>query len=221
MRENFRTFFAVALPESARQALCREADRLGGPDVDVKWVEAEALHVTLKFLGDVPRTRIPAVIKAAEAAVGGAAPFPLELVGVSLFPRPTKPRVVAVGIDPDGGAQLTRLAGSLDEELGRLEFARERRGFQAHVTLGRVKSSLGLRGLSDAILTAPGRPFARLDVEEVVLYMSELSRSGPTYTPLGHVPLCGDDSFDDRQADATSDGGDYDGEEEGKEEAGE
>jgi 2'-5' RNA ligase len=193
MKERIRTFVAVELGAQIVRALADEQRRLAEPGADVKWVRPESLHVTLKFLGDIARGNIGEVARAIEAAAAKIPPFRLVVEGVSFFPRPTKPRIVSVGVDADGTRALTDLALAVDEHLGEAGYRREERSFKAHITLGRVKSSRGLGGLSDLILTAPGEPFGSCDVDRVVLYMSELSRAGPTYTPLAHTDLIGQD----------------------------
>jgi len=193
MKERIRSFVAVELSTHVQNALTAEAQRLGDSGADVKWVRTESLHVTLKFLGDIARDKITEVARAMEAAAATIAPFRLIVEGVSFFPRPTKPRIVSVGIDPDGARALGELARAVDAHLGEAGYRREERSFKAHITLGRVKSTKGLGGLSDLILTAPGEPFGSCDVDRIVLFMSELSRAGPTYTPLSHADLTGQD----------------------------
>ncbi len=186
-----RTFVAVELDPGTKKSLRREAERLAGSGAEVKWVAEENLHVTMKFLGQVDRLAVPEILKALEEAAGGVEPFRAEIAGVALFPTPTRPRIVAVGVDPEGAGQLTELAGRLEDALVGIGFGRERRGFRAHITLGRVKGTRGAGALADSLLTADGRPFGHEDVDELVLFMSELSRAGPKYTVLGRVPLGG------------------------------
>lgn len=189
MKDRIRSFVAVELSAEIRSALGREIARLEAAGADVKWVEPGSLHLTLKFLGDVDRRAIPDVLRALGPAAAPVRPFDLEVSGVSFFPKPTKPRIVAAGIDPEGAEALEALALRVDEALAPLGFAREERAFKAHVTLGRARSPKGAGALADALLTSPGEPFGEQEVREVVLFMSELSRQGPTYTALGRARL--------------------------------
>jgi 2'-5' RNA ligase len=191
MKERIRTFVAVELSAGIRAALAASARGLQEHGADVKWVAEESTHLTVKFLGDVRRASIPEVLTHLEEAGAAIEPFAMEVSGLSFFPRPERPKVVAAGIPQPAASALSALAAKTDAALSALGFPPERRAFRAHITLGRVKSPRGVRGLADALLTASGEPFGRQLVTEMVLFMSELSRSGPTYTLLGRAGLRG------------------------------
>ncbi len=191
MKDRLRTFVAVELSERTRRALVAEIDRLRERGADVRWVRPENLHITIRFLGQVDRHDVPGILKALEVAAGRCEPSLMEISGLIFFPRPTKPRVVAAGVDEVGAASLTILAGSVEDALVGVGFGPDRRSFKAHVTLGRVKSPRGIAALSDYILTHDGRPFGEDCVESIALVMSELTRTGPEYTVLGHANLGG------------------------------
>ena len=97
--ERIRSFVAVDLPDPARRAAAEVARALrtspGGEAV--RWVRAEALHVTLRFLGNVETSRISALVEHVAAAIGGLASFRLELGGVHVFPL-RRPRVIALDV---------------------------------------------------------------------------------------------------------------------------
>ncbi len=189
MKDRLRAFVAVELSEETRGALDREVGRLRGLGAEVKWVKPDALHITVKFLGQVDRRDVPGILKALEKAARARKSFLMEIGGLSFFPRPTKPRVVAAGVDEAGAASLALLAADIEDALVEVGFGREERGFRGHVTLGRVKSPKGIAALSDYLLTHDGRPFGEDRVESIALIMSELRREGPLYTVLGHASL--------------------------------
>jgi 2'-5' RNA ligase len=191
IQERVRAFVAVELAPEIRAALAEEIERLRSLGGDVKWVSTENLHLTLKFLGQVDRRRIGDILKALGEAAGECPPFRIECGGVSLFPKPVRPRVVAVGVDEAGARSLGGLAEGVEGTLSGLGFGREERRFWAHVTMGRVKTPKGLKALADGILTADGAPFGDQEVREIALFMSELGREGPRYTALGRVQLAG------------------------------
>ncbi|MHC5055164.1 MAG: RNA 2',3'-cyclic phosphodiesterase [Planctomycetota bacterium] len=191
MKDRLRTFVAVELSKETRSSLGAEIGRLRELGANVKWVSPEDLHITVKFLGQVDRRDVPGILGALEKAARARERFAMEISGLSFFPRPTKPRVVAAGVDEGGAASLTLLAASVEDALVEVGFGREGRGFKAHVTLGRVKSPKGIAALSDYLLTHDGRPFGEEQVESVALVMSELRREGPVYTVLGHASLAG------------------------------
>ena len=191
MKERLRTFVAVELPGGIRASLSEEIARLAEAGADVKWVGEENLHVTLKFLGQVDRHAVAGILKGLEAATRESSPFRMECRGLVFFPKPVKPRVVAAGVDEDGARALAELASRVEDSLVPLGYKKDERGFRGHVTLGRVRSPNGLKGLSDSILTYDGEPFGEADVDAVALFMSELRRDGPVYTALGHARLGG------------------------------
>jgi 2'-5' RNA ligase len=180
-----RAFFAIELGESARRAAAGVARRLReGPGGDgVRWVRPEALHVTLRFLGDVDPARVAPLASRAARELAALRPFALRLGKAELFPTPSRPRVVALGLEP--AAPLAELAGAVERAVVAEGFAPEERPFRAHLTLGRV------RGPRFPSVTALEVPAAEIAVEEAVLFESELSASGSRYTPLERLSLGG------------------------------
>jgi 2'-5' RNA ligase len=186
-RDTVRCFFAVSLDEAAREAAAallrelRRRDERGS----VRWVRPEALHVTLRFLGPVERARLSdlAASVAAEAAV--VAPFALRLADVHAFPTPRRPRVVALGLEPEEA--LREAAEAVERGVVAAGFAPEGRVYRGHLTLGRLR---GRRAPRLEGVSVPGHePFP---VRETVLFQSELGPGGSRYTPLERVPFRGD-----------------------------
>ncbi|UCE84903.1 MAG: RNA 2',3'-cyclic phosphodiesterase [Deltaproteobacteria bacterium] len=181
-----RSFFAVELGSEARQAASAVADALRKrPDGDaVRWVRAENLHVTLRFLGNVASERLAELARAVAAELHGVLPFTLRLDALHAFPAPRRPRVVALGLAPF--ESIAELAAAVERGVVAAGFEAEARPFRAHLTLGRVRGRYALP--SDAPAPAPC-PF---EVGEIALLASDLSPSGPTYTRLERLPLGGD-----------------------------
>ena len=109
--KTIRAFVAVDLPEEARAALGEVGAALAGwvARGAVKWVRPELMHLTLRFLGDTPFDRRPAVQAALDAVAAAHVPFDLHLTGVGCFPNPRRPRVVWVGLGGDEAALLAAL----------------------------------------------------------------------------------------------------------------
>jgi len=180
-----RAFFAIELGDAARRAAAELARRLrearGGDGV--RWVRPEALHVTLRFLGDIDPARAPALAGRARLELAGLPSFALRLGSAELFPTPRRPRVVALGLEP--AAPLEALAAAIERAVVAEGFAPEERPFRAHLTLGRI------RGRSFPSVAASPPPAGELAVEGAVLFRSELSPGGSRYTPLERIPLGG------------------------------
>jgi len=181
-----RLFVAVNLPPEVRERLAAAQDRLRHAQADVSWVRAENIHVTLKFLGETEK-RLER-IRPALAEVGRAgAPFSMEVSGVGSFGGRV-PRVVWVGVG-DGAEPLIQLAGRIEAALARVGFAKERRGFTAHLTLGRVRSPRNAEALLAALQELRAEKFGTLTATQFDLMQSELRPSGSVYTPLEKFPL--------------------------------
>ncbi len=185
-----RAFLAIDLPGSLRPMLSRAQEELKKSGADVKWVPVGNIHITLKFFGQIPEAQVEPIVQAASRIAQAQAPFSLKVTGAGAFPTMTSPRVVWLGISGD----LAVMGGfyrRLEEAFAALGFPPEGRPFAPHLTLGRVKSPRGRFELSRrlAALAAPeGEPF---QVGEIILYRSNLSPQGATYSPLKAIPLGG------------------------------
>ncbi|MBI4735505.1 MAG: RNA 2',3'-cyclic phosphodiesterase [candidate division NC10 bacterium] len=182
-----RLFVAVNLPSEVRERLAAVQDRLRRAQADVSWVRAENIHVTLKFLGDVEAKRLERVRPALAEEARAGAPFSMEVSGVGSFGGRI-PRVVWVGVG-DGAEPLTRLAGQVEDGLGRVGFPKERRGFAAHLTVGRVRSPRNAEALLAALGEERTEPFGVAEVTQFDLMQSELRPSGSVYSVLEKFPL--------------------------------
>jgi 2'-5' RNA ligase len=185
-----RLFVAAELPASHRAALAGvcERGRRGG----VRWVPAENVHLTLKFLGEVDEGLVPRLEEALAAVAAGAEPFALSLSGCGCFPNARAPRVLWLGLG-EGAAAAGALAAAVDRALEPLGFAREKRPFKAHLTIGRAKDP-GEAGATAARklaqLDAFAAPAERL--EAVALVKSTLTPEGSIYEEVGRWRLGGD-----------------------------
>jgi RNA 2',3'-cyclic 3'-phosphodiesterase len=184
--DEVRAFFAVELSEPARRAAAEVAswlrDQPGGRDV--RWVRAEGLHVTLRFLGNVPTSRIGPLTAAAARAARSHAPFTLRLGEVHGFPSARRPRVVALSLEP--GAPLATLAAAVESAVVAEGWPPEPRAFRAHVTLGRIQGRRPPR-----LEEVPVPACAPFEVRELVLLRSRLGPGGSTYIPLERIALGG------------------------------
>jgi 2'-5' RNA ligase len=184
--QRVRAFFAVALDAATRRDAaawthCLRA-RPGGDAV--RWVREESLHVTLHFLGDIDRARVPDLVRGVALETAGVEPFRLGLGAAQLFPSERRPRVVALALEPL--PPLEALAGAVGRGAAAAGFALEERPFRAHLTLGRVKG----RAAQRLDVTAPDTLGSQTcHVTEVVLFRSELQRTGARYTPLDRALL--------------------------------
>ena len=139
--EQLRLFVAVTLPPEVRAALAEVIGRLRDADVPgMRPVAPEALHITLKFLGNVDASRVPDLAAALTAAGDGSVPFRIALQGVGGFPSLEAPRVLWAGVADDAGS-LGGLARRVDEACASAGFPREQRPFSPHLTLARMRDT--------------------------------------------------------------------------------
>jgi 2'-5' RNA ligase len=183
-----RAFIAVELDAAVRRAAAEVARALReGPAGDrVRWVRPENLHVTLRFLGDVESARVPSIARNVREAVAGLRSFRMQLGRVEGFPSTRRPRVVAIAVGPR--EPLEQLAEAVERAVVKEGIEPEKRRFRSHLTLGRASG----RALSPvtAPVTAGGES---LVVNEIVLFRSQLERSGAIHTPLERIALGGSD----------------------------
>lgn len=184
-----RSFIAIELPEDVRARIGKvitDAARIGGA---IKWVEVHNLHLTLKFLGNIPEERIAQVSTALDAIAAQFMPFEFEVLGIGGFPSLNRPRVLWVGtIATD---DLLKLQGQVEAAMTKLGIPREEREFHPHITIGRVKSQHGLRPTLEVLKGFEGENFGRVTVNHVTLMRSDLSPHGPTYTLISRHELSG------------------------------
>ena len=134
-----RLFIALNLPDTLRQALWDVTAPLRDLGLPVRWVGPEGMHLTLKFLGEVPGDREAELRAALSRAAGGGEgerAVPLAVGGFGVFPDFRRPRVVWAGIAPEPALEL--LQHRVEREFGPLEFPPEGRTFRPHLTLGRA-----------------------------------------------------------------------------------
>jgi 2'-5' RNA ligase len=157
----------------------------------VKWVDPGGIHLTLKFLGNIPAQRVAEITKAMEKAAQGISPFRLEISGLGAFPSLKQVRVFWVGI---GGEldKLSRLQQSIDSALAALRFAKEERPFMPHLTLARIRegaSPAERRSFGELVGSTVFEDKYPVEVEAIRLMRSQLTPAGAIYSCLSVVGL--------------------------------
>ena len=127
---------ALNLPDEVRQALWSAAAPLRELGLPLKWAPPEGIHVTLKFLGEVPEAREPELRAALGRAAAGGRALPLVVRGFGAFPGLERPRVIWAGLEPDRALEV--LQGRVEQQFVPLGFPSESRPFRPHMTLGRA-----------------------------------------------------------------------------------
>ena len=190
--ENIRAFVAIEMPEEARAHLAEVVRRLQDADLNgLRASRPEGIHLTLKFLGDIPRRQLGPIESALRAALEEHGPFRLNLGEPGVFPNANRPRVLWVGVNGDVSA-LEALAGAVEEALEPLGFPRDKRGFNAHLTVARIRDGtpVGDRRKAAEVLHAKAEDSTtEIDVNAVSLMRSTLRPAGAVYDRLVSFPL--------------------------------
>ena len=190
--EEIRSFIAIELPEEVKGGLVRLRGELERTEhTFVKWVDPGAIHLTLKFLGNVSFKSIDGITSAITGASYGISPIHLELTGLGAFPNLRQPRVVWVGV---GGEvdKLSRLQQNIDSALTPLGFAKEERPFTPHLTLARVRqgtSATQIKNFGELVMSTDFEMRYPFEAGAISLMRSQLTPQGTIYTRLSVVEL--------------------------------
>ena len=187
-----RLFVAIELPEAVTWHIGEVIRRLRQQELSgIRWVRPKGVHLTLKFLGNVPESQVQSIVDAMGRASEGVAPFVVQVQGVGVFPHPRAPRVLWVGIQGDL-APLVQLHERLEEALEARGFVREQRAFSPHLTLGRMRERLSpteVQRLAEAMDGVREMGPVELPVTDVSLMESQLNRGGAVYRRKAQISL--------------------------------
>lgn len=192
-KEIIRSFVCIELPDNIKESIQRFISELKGLDKDVKWVEEKNLHITLKFLGEEPITKVEKLKGVLAKGIPDLklSPFRLNLKGFGGFPNLDRPRVIWIGLEGEGVSQLKTLRDFIEAEARRIDFSKEEKSFSPHITIGRVKVGKISSALKARLEKEENAEFGDFLVREIILMRSQLFPSGPVYTPLATFALEG------------------------------
>lgn len=182
-----RSFIAVELSGGLKHRAQELAKKLKVADAEVKWVDFGQMHLTLKFLGDVPRDDILPLCRVIREVAEKFEPFDLQFGGIGAFPDIERPRAIWIGVR-EGAEQLGELQRVLDLELSKqLGFAKEHRKFTPHLTIGRVHTFSP--ALTELLERHAEFEADFSEVDELVAFASFTDRDTTRHEALGHAVL--------------------------------
>jgi len=181
----FRGFVAIDIPPLP--SIVNVLDTLNKTGANLKLIEPENLHITLKFLGDTQDTQIQKIHNVLETCVQDILPFTIHLRGLGVFPNNNYMKVIWTGIQDDN--QLSLISKSLNQLMKPLGFKTEKRPFQPHFTLARVRTAKNKAALQNFILNYADDDFGNFTVNTIEIKKSQLTSSGPIYTTVTSVIL--------------------------------
>ena len=193
--ETIRTFIAIPLPTSMLKeltALQRHLEKQM-PSRSVRWVRAEGIHLTLKFLGDTPVSKLPEIKRALAVVARNAPPCPFTVGGLGCFPNLRRPRVVWVGVQEPTG-RLAALQSAIEEVMTPFGYPPEERDFTPHLTLGRVRRRLPrstVARIGEVVGATAVGVLGEVSAKHFAFIRSVLKPTGAEYTALEEFALQG------------------------------
>lgn len=181
----FRGFIAIDIPSS--QKIVELSNQIKNSGANVKLVELENIHITLKFLGDTEEQYVDKIEEIIKKSIEGIEPFEIKLTGAGVFPNPNYIKVMWIGIKDNG--ELSKISSNINGKLTGLAFEKEKRSFSPHLTIARVRSARNKEKLVEIVEKYRETEFTTAKVDSIKLKRSELTPKGPIYTTLKEVKL--------------------------------
>lgn len=178
-----RLFVAVNFPARLRQKIARLSRPMEEAGVPGRWTDPDHVHLTLKFLGEVPPAELDPISAALEEVAGKFRPFEMTFGPIGAFPSPRRPRVVWLGVEQT--PELRFIKDDLERRLAELGHEREQRPYQPHITLGRAPRDAEagefrrLEEVARSLKVSDAYRVTHLD-----LMRSRLGPAGPEHTRL-------------------------------------
>jgi RNA 2',3'-cyclic 3'-phosphodiesterase len=190
-QETMRLFIAIDIDKKIRDALSRLQQKLKtGVDIkkgDVKWVEPDNIHLTLKFLGEVKDEKVADICNIVKDIADKYKSFDLDIEQLGCFGGRIA-RVIWVGTGT-GSDNLIRLAKDIDDHLALAGWGEEEKEFAGHLTICRIKNQKA--GAKLAAICEDYKDFKAgvISVDSVLVYQSQLTPRGPIYSVVGNYKL--------------------------------
>lgn len=189
-----RTFIAISICDEIKKRFIEIIAELEKAKADVRWAKPQTMHITLKFLGYIEIGQLESIFAMTSQSAREINRFTLSFSSdkggtfLSGFPNLFRPRILWVGVNK-GKEEIIKLATLIDENLKRLCFEPEKKEFTPHVTLGRVKSSQGINEIVKLISTIDTSFYEEMEVTNLDIIGSQLTKNGPVYTVLKQLEL--------------------------------
>ncbi len=176
-----RTFLALQLPDSAKTYLSETIDSLSGHISGIRWVKPDALHITLKFFGEIEEAKAEEILLALNGIGDYYGAVPVRLKELDAFPNRKHPRVLVAAIHEEVD-NIKTIFHDIENRLESVGIEKEKRGFIPHITLGRLKEALPI--LKQHIVPLDETLFY---IDSLVLYSSTLTREGAIHEPRSQI----------------------------------
>ena len=176
-----RAFLAIDLDDDLKPKINKIIREFKQIDANIKYVDLQNLHFTLKFFGDIDTEGIDLISEKIENVIKDFNSFTIKIKGCGAFPNKNRIKVIWVGVDED--EILKDLHDKLDKEFNSIGFDLDRK-FSSHLTIGRMKSAKGKDKVKNTIETYNNIDIGTMEVNSIKLKKSTLTPSGPRYEDL-------------------------------------
>ena len=187
-----RSFIAMPLAPPVEDRLAGIISECRSEGDGVKWVAPGNIHLTLRFLGDTDESLVPKISGLIDKIGREFSAVETVLDRLGAFPNLRKPRVFWIGVGSDDD-NLAKIARQIELKVRELRFQKEKKGFRAHLTLGRVRHPDRVKNLAAFLEDYQLAPIPVL-FDRIVLFKSTLTPRGPIYDRL-HTTMLGQQTF--------------------------
>lgn len=178
--KKIRAFLAIPLPREIKERIAEITERLRKILYGGRFVQADALHITLHFFEEIDEIEVEKIRRITEQVAAGTRPFNIILQGGGAFPNENKPRVMWVGVE-QGEQEMKNLFESIGRQLDKAKIPIEKRPFKGHLTLARFKIPYPIHEGLELIRKSEPIFFT---ADRLVFYKSDLKPSGPIYSVI-------------------------------------
>ncbi|MFP4045985.1 MAG: RNA 2',3'-cyclic phosphodiesterase [Candidatus Aenigmatarchaeota archaeon] len=182
-----RCFLGVQLNENLLPNVKSIKDEIAETGGDIKLVEDENLHYTIKFLGDIREKDLEKIDKI-EQEITDIDPFEIEIKDMGAFPTRDYIKVIWLGVGK-GYDRFKKLMTRINDKLESLGFREEKNDLVPHMTIGRVKSGKNKEEIKHKIGNLEDKTIGRMRVERITLFQSNLTPGGPIYEKVKEYKL--------------------------------
>ncbi|MGA1871313.1 MAG: RNA 2',3'-cyclic phosphodiesterase [bacterium] len=186
--KGIRSFIAILLPENIKLNLDELSQKLknnlDSTSTKISWIRSESIHLTLKFLGTIDPAQVKPILQKLNDIACTTQPFSITMEGLGVFPNFSHPRVLWVGIK-EGAKEICHLQRRVEEKMKEVGFTIEKKEFNAHCTLGRIKSIQSRGVIARAFHAIENQKIGVMEVNKINLMKSTLLASGAVYEQLG------------------------------------
>ncbi len=176
-----RSFLAIDLDDDLKPEINKIIKEFKKTGANIKYVDLNNLHFTLKFFGDIDTEGIDLISEKIKKTITDFEPFNIKITGCGAFPNKNHVKVIWIGVEAD--ELLTQLHDKLDKQFATIGFDKDKK-FSTHLTIGRMKSAKNKKQVKEVIEEFEDMEIGDMNVSSIALKKSTLKPAGPIYENL-------------------------------------